>query len=77
MQRISQVPPRLLTVSLIAAYLSDHYESRGIATALILLLAIAGFALFLGTFSVLESGILMLGVIQAPNIYTHHTGRCT
>ena len=35
-------------VTLISAYLSDRYESRGITVALVTVLAVAGFALYLG-----------------------------
>jgi hypothetical protein len=35
-------------VTLISAYLSDRYESRGIAVALVSVLAVVGFALYLG-----------------------------
>jgi hypothetical protein len=37
-----------LSVTLISAYLSDHYESRGITIALTSVLAVVGFALYLG-----------------------------
>jgi hypothetical protein len=36
------------SVMLISAYLSDRYESRGKAAALVSVLAVAGFALYLG-----------------------------
>jgi hypothetical protein len=35
-------------VTLISAYLSDRYESRGITVALVSVLAVGGFALYLG-----------------------------
>jgi hypothetical protein len=35
-------------VTLISAYLSDRYESRGITAALVSLLAVVGYALYLG-----------------------------
>ena len=35
-------------VTLISAYLSDRYEARGITVALVSVLAVVGFALFLG-----------------------------
>ena len=35
-------------VTLISAYLSDRYESRGITVALVSMLAVIGFALYLG-----------------------------
>ena len=35
-------------VTLISAYLSDRYESRGMAVALVSLLAVVGYALYLG-----------------------------
>ena len=35
-------------MTLISAYLSDHYESRGITVSLVSVLAVVGFALFLG-----------------------------
>ena len=38
------VPP----VTLISAYFSDRYESRGITVALVSVLAVVGFALYLG-----------------------------
>ena len=38
----------LFSVTLFSAFWSDRYESRGITTALISLLAVAGFALYLG-----------------------------
>ena len=42
-------PPLVaLLVTIIAAFCSDRYKSRGITTALISLLAVVGFALFLG-----------------------------
>ena len=51
-------------VTIISAFWSDRYESRGVTTALIALLAVAGFSLFLGnTFSMLELDISVLGVI--------------
>jgi predicted MFS family arabinose efflux permease len=37
-----------LLVTIISAFWSDRYESRGITTALISLLGVAGFALYLG-----------------------------
>jgi MFS family permease len=37
-----------LIVTLFSAYLSDHYESRGITIALTSVLAVVGFALYLG-----------------------------
>jgi hypothetical protein len=40
--------PLVALVTLIPAFWSDHYESRGITTALISLLAVVGFALYLG-----------------------------
>ena len=36
------------SVTLLAAFLSDRYESRGITAAIVSMLAIAGFSLFLG-----------------------------
>jgi MFS family permease len=35
-------------VTLITAFLSDHYELRGITAAIVSMLSVAGFALFLG-----------------------------
>jgi MFS family permease len=35
-------------VTIISAYLSDRYESRGITVALVSMLAVVGFALYLG-----------------------------
>ena len=40
--------PFVALVTIIPAFWSDHYESRGITTALISLLAVVGFALYLG-----------------------------
>ena len=51
-------------MTIISAFWSDRYESRGVTTALISLLAVAGFALFLGnTFSILELDILVLAIL--------------
>ena len=49
-------PPPAPPVSLLSAYLSDHYESRGFTSAVLVLLPVAGFALYLGNTSVLVSG---------------------
>ena len=38
----------LRLVTLISAYLSDRHESRGITVALVSVLAVVGFALYLG-----------------------------
>jgi hypothetical protein len=51
--RKSDVSPRLFTglllsVTLLAAFLSDRYESRGITAALVTMLAVTGFSLYLG-----------------------------
>ena len=56
----------LSPVTLISAYLSDRYESRGITIVLISLLGIAGFALYLGKLVSPVLGIisfLILGTI--------------
>ena len=42
------LPPPVALVTIISAFWSDRYESRGITTALISLLAVVGFALYLG-----------------------------
>jgi len=54
-------------VTLFSAYLSDHYESRGITIALTSLLAVVGFALFLvGEHKYTSYGALYLMV---PGVY--------
>jgi hypothetical protein len=45
---LSQGSSLVALVTIISAFLSDRYESRGITAALISLLAVVGFALYLG-----------------------------
>jgi len=55
-------------VTIITAFLSDRYQSRGIANALVALLAVAGFALYLGAkHKFVSYGALYLMV---PGIYS-------
>ena len=60
----NSLPLLLVTlVTIISAFLSDHYESRGITTVLISLFSISGFALYLGNIICAWIRYLILGVI--------------
>jgi len=54
-------------VTLISAYLSDRYESRGITVALVSLLAVVGYALYLGA----EDKFTLYGALylMVPGVY--------
>jgi hypothetical protein len=47
-------------VTLISAFLSDRYATRGIVISLVSILAVAGFALFLSNVVLLDSDISFL-----------------
>jgi hypothetical protein len=47
-RNLSKLMHRVPPVTLTSAYLSDRYESRGITIALLSVLAVVGFALYLG-----------------------------
>ena len=62
-------------VTIISAFWSDRYESRGITTALISLLGVAGFALYLGSFfflSLKSDCLLLNNYLGAQHKFTSY-----